>query len=374
LSRNVANIIEMYSRQVIVKEVGVKGLIKLLKSRVAIIGCGATGSTAAELLVRAGIGFVRIIDRDFVEVSNIPRTHILTERDAVDVLPKAVACARGLREISSLVKVEHVVADVNSSNVENLIKDVDLIVDGSDNFSVRYLINDAAVKYRKPWVFIGVERWYGSVMLIIPGKTPCLRCVMPRPPPEVGDVCNILGVINTVVSMTVSAAVTEVLKYFLGLDAGGELIVIDGLRLSINKVRILRNPKCPTCVLGRFEFLDNRELRRARRICGSNAVQVYPLDDIELDTSALPNISLSNSEVLLSTPYVAKLKVKDYEVILFRDGRAIINGLSDEELAIKIYDDLVSRLKHYIMKPHNFKTLGKLVSRSSGGESNTFRD
>jgi len=306
---NIGKLIEMYSRQVIVKEIGVKGLVKFLKSRVAVFGCGATGSTAIELLARAGVGFIRAIDRDFVDISNIPRTHLLTERDAREAVPKAVACANNLKRVFSVTEIEPVVTDVNSSNIEELIQDVDLIIDGSDNFTIRYLINDAAVKHGKPWIFIGVERWYGDTMFIVPGKTACFRCLIPNPPPEVGDVCNILGVVNTTVNLIVSAAVTEALKYLLSIGEIGDLIIIDTLRLSIDKVKISRNPKCPTCGTGNFEFLATKEFFRAKRICGTNAVQVYPREKMMIDTEGFSQVNLKTGGVILATPYIARSRL-----------------------------------------------------------------
>lgn len=349
IRKGLGKLIEMYSRQVLIKEIGVKGLAKLRRSRVAIIGCGATGSTAAELLARAGVGFLRVIDRDFVDISNIPRTHLLTEDDAEKSMPKAIACTTNLKRISSLTKVEPAITDVNPNNIEELIADVDIVIDGLDNFTTRYLINDAAIKLRKPWVYIGVERWFGNVMLIIPGKTACLRCLIVEPPPEVGNVCEILGVVNTTVNMAVSIAVTEVLKYLLGLKTGGELIVIDSLRYTIDKIKMVRNPKCPACSLMNLEFLNQRNKQfKAKRICGTNAVQVYPDDKVEVNTEKLTDIKISSGSVLLATPYIAKIKVNNYEVVLFRDGRAIINELIDEKLAMEIYKKIMDEISEYV--------------------------
>lgn len=271
-----AELIDRFSRQVLVKEIGIRGLKRLLGSRVVIVGCGATGSLAAELLARAGVGFIRIVDRDFVELSNLQRTHLFTEEDARNAVPKAVACAERLRSVSSFVRVEPVVASIRPGNAEELVMDADVIFDGTDNYATRYVVNDVAVKLGKPWMFVGVERWYGNVMFVSPGKTPCLRCLVPEPPEERGDACDVLGVVNTAVSMTVSVAVSELIKYLLELEPSRELMIVDSFYNEVHKVEVRRNERCPACGMKRFDFLVAEEGGRARRVCGTQAVEVYP--------------------------------------------------------------------------------------------------
>jgi len=345
LKQKYADVIEMFSRQILVRDVGVKGLKRLLESRVVILGCGATGSTIAELLVRAGVGFIRIVDRDIVELSNLPRTHLFTNRDVEELRPKALACADHLREYLGINKIEPVISNIDSSNIERLIKDVDLIIDGSDNYELRYLINDAAIKHGKPWIYVGVEGWFGSVMFIKPYETACLRCIIPQPPPDVGDACDIIGVMNVTVSMTASVAASIALKYLMGVKIDPEYIFVDARDLSIHKFKIVRNPNCPACGFRRLEFL-NKDAEHVKRICGSNSVQIIPRERMVISLNKMISSKYINEEfkILRSSDYVAIIKHKDHDIIIFVDGRAIITGLSDEKTAENIYKRLIETL------------------------------
>ncbi len=339
--------IERFSRQIIVREIGVKGLVKLRNSRVAVIGCGATGSAEAELLARLGVGFIRVVDKDFVDLSNLPRVHLMYTEDARKAIPKAVACAERIKSIDPDIEVEPVVARVGPDNILDIVGDVDLIMDGTDNMEIRYLINDAAVKLGKPWIFVGAETWYGNVLLVEPGKGPCLRCFMPRPIVERHDVCDILGVVNTAVTMTASVAATLALQLLLGMEADHDhLYVVDALRLELDKVRIKRNEKCPTCGLQRFEFLEKRVEAVSARICGTNAVEVMPPHPMRLN---LPELAkhMDSARLVSVTEHTLKIAISDTaSLILFRDGRAIVDGITDEEEAWRIYKELVlSRVK-----------------------------
>lgn len=341
-----SELLEMFSRQYLLKEVGINGQLRLLKTKVAVIGCGATGSMTAELLVRAGVGYVRVVDRDFIELSNIPRSFLHTVNDAVNVKPKAVSCVEKLSGINPYVKADYVISEANPRNIEDLVSDVDIIIDGTDNMRTRYLINDVALKLGKPWVMQGVSTWYGQVMFIKPRETACLRCVLPVPPPEVGDACNVLGVMNITVSMTASVTAGEVIKHVLGLGSGGELIYIDALRAQVNRFSLSRNPSCPACSLNRLEFLAPSEFLKVKRICGTNSIQVYPSEPVDLKIQELKHLNKLPNEIKIQliTPYLLKALVGGYEIVLFNDGRAIVNGLTDEELAVKIYEDLVRNL------------------------------
>ncbi|MEM0296272.1 MAG: HesA/MoeB/ThiF family protein [Zestosphaera sp.] len=340
------DLLEMFSRQLIVREVGVNGQLRLLESRVAVIGCGATGTATVELLVRAGIGYVRIIDRDIVELSNISRSHLHTVEDAMEAKPKALSCAEKLMKINPYARIDYVVSEVNPRNIEDLVKDVDIIVDGTDNMMTRYLINDASLKLSKPWVMQGASTWYGQVILIRPRVTACLRCLMPEPPPEVGNACSILGTMNTTISLITSISANEVIKHILGLSSGGELIYVDALRNQVTKFRLVRNPSCPACSQNKLEFITSQEFIRVKRVCGSHAVQVYPEKPVNINTCNVQGLSTQSPcvKVVLTTPYLLKALVEDYEVVLFNDGRAIINGLTDGELAMRIYNELMKNL------------------------------
>jgi adenylyltransferase/sulfurtransferase len=241
---------ERYARQTIYPAIGLSGQSKLAQSRVCLIGCGALGTHIADTLARAGIGFLRIVDRDIPVLSNLQRQSLFDEQDVVDGIPKAVAAARRLNAVNSDIVIDARVLDVTSANIESLIADVDFVVDGSDNFEVRYLINDACVKLDKPWVYGGVIGSYGMSMTIQPGKTPCLRCIFPEAP-AAGDAptCDTAGVIGPAVTVVAGIQSAEALKLAVGdLDAlNHDLLAIDVWKLSIDQLA-LGAPRvgCPT--------------------------------------------------------------------------------------------------------------------------------
>ncbi len=208
---------ERYSRQILFREIGRAGQEKLLNSRVLLVGCGALGASHAEILARAGVGFLRIVDRDFVELTNLQRQTLYSETDARERLPKAIAARNRLAEINSEVETDAVVADVNHSNIENLVKDVDLVLDGTDNFQIRYLVNDACVKFGKPWIYGAAVSAYGTTMTIFPNETPCLRCIFEEMPAAgSAPTCDTAGVIQPIISSISAIQTTEALKILTG--------------------------------------------------------------------------------------------------------------------------------------------------------------
>ncbi|RLG81136.1 MAG: thiazole biosynthesis adenylyltransferase ThiF [Thermoprotei archaeon] len=339
-------IIERFSRQILVEGIGASGLKKIREARVAVIGCGATGTSQAELLARLGVGFIRLVDKDFVDISNLPRTHLYTYSDAKQALPKAVACASKLKEIDPAIEVDPVITRVTPSNIEELIRDVDVVVDGTDNLRTRFIINDAAIKLGKPWVFVGFASWYGNVLFINPGKGPCLRCVIPArmvEREERRDACEILGAVGTAIAFIASISSTLVLKHILGiLDDYSTFYIVNGKTLDIDKVRVKRNPECPSCVYKKYEFLrEDVAVEKATRICGSNAVEVMPPKKIRIDLYKYVE-GVDKAKVLSVNPYTAKIKISDMvSMVLFSDGRAIIDGTIDEEYAYRVYKSLV---------------------------------
>ncbi len=340
------SLLERYSRQIILKEVGVEGLKKLRKARVAIVGCGATGSVEAELLARAGIGYIKIIDRDYVDISNLPRTLLFSDDDAEKSLPKAIACANRLGEIVPDLEVKPVVSEVNPRNVLELVGDVDIILDGLDNMETRYLINEVSVKLGIPWIFVGAERWYGMTMTVIPGKTACFKCLLPTPPIGGEDACEVRGVINTATTITATIAVNECIKYLLGMRVGGELFAVDCLNMEVDKFMIKRRKDCPICVEKKFEYLGSGIEYRVRRICGSPAVMIYPVSDEVIDINALNGDELRKYvDVEYMTPFNARLRFGDNRIVVFADGRAIVEGVTDEKLALEIYKKVLNIVK-----------------------------
>lgn len=333
--------LERYSRQVLVREIGAEGLAMLRKSRVAIIGCGATGSTASEMLARIGVGHLKIVDRDFVDYSNLPSAHLYVEKDAATGMPKAVAAAKRISEINSEAEVEPIVEDVGPEIIEGIIGDVDVVIDATDNMETRHLINEAAVKHGKPWVYMGVEQWRGMVMRIVPGVTACLRCLLPHYRTR-ESVCETRGVVSPAVTLTASLAVTQAVKEILGIvEDRGVLIMVDAFTPRLEAVKVDRRDDCPVCVGGRFELLRARSAR-VQRICGTRAVQVRPVARYDLNLREIragPGLIVESA-----TDYAAKIRCGEYTIVLFRDGRAIVNGTEDADLAYELYEKIMKGL------------------------------
>src|SRR5688572_1410081 len=298
---------ERYSRQILFPEIGKAGQEKLLNSRVLILGCGALGASHAEMLARAGIGKLRIVDRDFVEFTNLQRQTLFKESDAAERLPKAAAAKTRIAEINSEIEVEAVIKDVNNSNVESLIDGCDLILDGTDNFQVRYLLNDACVKHSKTWIYGAAVSSYGTTMTVIPGETPCLRCIFEEMP-DAGSspTCDTAGVIMPIISSISSVQVSEAIKLLVGKRAElhGSLMQIDVWANDWRKIKLAgRNPDCKTCARREFEFLDAEAVEFSAVLCGRNAVQIAPptpvrLDLVELSKKLAPIAKVKQNEYL----------------------------------------------------------------------------
>ena len=335
-----------YQRQMIFSELGEEGQRKLIASRVAIIGCGATGSALAMLLARAGVGFLRLIDRDFVEMNNLHRQMLFSEEDAAQGQPKAVAAARHLRAANSDIDIEPVVADFNPGNAISLTQDVHLILDGTDNFETRYLINDVALKLGLPWVYTGVVASYGMSATLIPegaaekvGReaTPCLQCILGPEPPGGGPTCDTAGVIGPIVTLMASISAAEAMKLLSGKgEINRGMIMMDLWDNTFEQFGIAgRNPDCPACGRGEYRFLNAEAGTRSVTLCGRNAVQItnpgvhLSLPDIAERLQALGRVTLND--------YLLRAHIDDYELTLFPDGRAIIKGVEDPDLARSLY-------------------------------------
>jgi adenylyltransferase/sulfurtransferase len=322
--------------------IGQEGQRKLLGSRVAVIGCGALGAVQVEALARAGVGFLRLADRDFVEESNLQRQIMFEEPDAVERLPKAIACERRIRRINSDIAIEAIVTDVNHTNIEEIIKDVDLVLDGTDNFETRYLINDACIKHEKPWIYGAAVGAYGLTMTIIPHQTPCLRCVLEKlPPPGSSPTCDTVGVILPIVFMIASIQVTEAIKILTGqIDRlHGTITHIDIWEGTFNQIQLenlLEKSDCLTCKQGQFEFLDAKMRHLASGLCGRNAVYISQTKHVAIDLPALAERLKSVGPVKL-TKFLLSLKINDHEINLFADGHCIIKGTTDVNLARHLY-------------------------------------
>lgn len=331
---------QRYSRQILFPGIGREGQERLRSATVLLVGCGALGSAQAEALSRAGVGTLRIADRDFVEASNLQRQTMFTEADARDRLPKAVACANRIAEINSDVKVEAEVTDVNASNIESLIAGCDLVLDGTDNFGTRYLLNDACVKNNLPWIYGAAVSANGVTMTVIPHQTPCLRCIFEEAPPAgSAPTCDTAGVIMPIISLVVSWQITEAMKLLTGQvdQLHRSLMQFDLWRNDVRRINLSSpNPDCPTCGLAQYDTLaaDNAEF--AAILCGRDAVQVSPARAGTLDLNALAE-RLRPLGNIKANDYLVRFDTDNHELTIFRDGRAIIRGVDDVTQARSLY-------------------------------------
>ncbi len=331
---------DRYSRQILFDGIGREGQSRLLESRVLIVGCGALGSSQVEALTRAGIGKLRVVDRDFVESSNLQRQTMFTESDASERLPKAIACANHIREINSSVEVEAEIADVNHSNIERLIRDCDLVLDGTDNFATRYLINDACVKHDINWIYGAAVGSYGVTMTIQPNHTPCLRCVFPEAPPAASaPTCDTAGVIMPIISIVAAVQVSEALKLLTGKTESlhNSLMQFDVWRNEWRRISIgERAQDCATCGLRRFDTLQADSRDFAAVLCGRHAVQVSPSRPAQVDLIALSQ-KLKLAGEVKGNDYLLRFRTGEYELTVFQDARSIIRGTDDIATARSLY-------------------------------------
>ncbi len=326
---------ERYSRQILFPSVGETGQLRLLDARVTIVGCGALGSFQAGALARAGVGFLRIVDRDYVELSNLQRQWLFDQCDVEQALPKSVAAARKLAAINSDIRVEPVVADLTPSNVDELLGESGLILDGTDNFETRYLINDYAVSRGLPWIYGAAVGSYGISMAVIPGKTACLRCIYPDPPAGAQATCETAGVLGTITSLIASLQVSEAIKILCSGETSRKLTTVDVWTGEIRQISDRGTlPKCPACGLREFPYL-NGEHRAPVSLCGRNAVQIHertrPLDLRDLAERLMPLGPVRANEFAL------RFEAGPYLLTVFPDGRAIVKGTTDVGIARSLY-------------------------------------
>ena len=328
---------QRYSRQVLFAGIGPEGQQRVTEGRVAIVGCGAIGSVLASLLARAGVGRLHIIDRDYVEPSNLQRQCLFDEADAADSLPKAIAAAKKIAAFNSQIVVEPEVTDLVPENIETLLSGVQVVLDGTDNFETRYLLNDFAVKNSLPWVYTAAVGSYGVTLNVLPGKTACLACVFPDSPRGAVETCETAGILNSAVNLVASIAATEALKVLVGAE--------DRLRRSLLSFDLWSNqhaeveagaprPECRACGKRDFTHLAG-EARPHITLCGRNSVQIHerqrPLDFVEMRARLEPHGTVRHNN------FVLKFLRDPYEMTLFPDGRAIIKGTSDTAVARSLY-------------------------------------
>ncbi len=334
--------LERYSRQMRFFGIGEAGQRKLLDAHVTLCGCGALGTVIANALVRGGVGHVRIVDRDFIETHNLQRQVLFDEHDVAENLPKAEAAARKLSAINSSVYIEPVVTDIDRTNIEELVKDADVILDGTDNFEIRYLINDVAVKLNKPWVYGGSIGSHGQTMTVLPQETPCLRCVFEAAPaPGEAGTCETAGVLSPIVNIIASFQVTEAFKILTCQRdrINRELIYVDVWENMTRRIKIaplLGKVDCPCCRHRNFEWLDGHQGSQTTSLCGRNAVQVAHRHGGKLNFEELAR-HLETLGAVSFNRFLLRFTTDGHEFTIFPDGRAIIKGTSDVDRARTLY-------------------------------------
>ena len=331
------NMDDRYSRQVLFPGIGRKGQSQLAGARVAIVGCGATGSALASLLARSGVGTIRIIDRDYVEASNLQRQSLFDESDASQSLPKAIAAARKISAFNSNIVVEPQVADLVPGNIGALLDGMQLILDGTDNFETRYLLNDFAVENTLPWIYTAAVGSYGVTLNILPGKTACLACIFPEPPRGALETCETAGILNSAVYLAASIAATEAIKMLVGAHDRVRRTLVSYDVWSNERAEIRTDkprPGCNTCDARNFVHLEGGQ-RPHITLCGRNSVQIHerhrPIDFLEVSRRLKPHGVVKHNDFIL------KFWPDPYEMTLFPDGRAIIKGTTDTSVARSLY-------------------------------------
>jgi len=330
--------IEKYSRQVLFAPIGEEGQRRLLASSAVLVGCGALGSASANLLVRAGVGRLRIVDRDFVEPSNLQRQLLFDEADARDSLPKAIAAERKLLAINSAIRVEGVVADLTPRNAANLLSGFDLLLDGTDNFETRHLLNDFSVSHGVPWIYAAVVASYGLTLAVVPTMTACLACLLEsRTVQDLEPTCDTVGVLNQAVGVIASLQSAEALKILSGrADAlHGRLLTFDVWTGRSQSVAVVRNPQCPVCAQRIFAHLEGSAQPHVT-MCGRDSVQIHE-HARQLDLAGLGRRLAPAVSAVQHNDFLVRFAVPPYEVTVFADGRAIVKGTRDAAVARSLY-------------------------------------
>jgi len=333
--------IEKYSRQILFAAIGEEGQQRLLQSSAVLVGCGALGTVAANLLVRAGIGRLRIIDRDFVELSNLQRQMLFEESDARESLPKAVVAQRRLAAINSDAAVEPVVADLNPENARELLSGFPLILDGTDNFETRLLINDAAIALGVPWIYAAAVASYGLTFTILPGKTACLACLLESDGKFAGlgleETCDTAGILNSAAGVIASIEAAEATKLLAGKSEAlnGRLVSCDVWTGRFQSIRVARNPQCRACARRDFTYLEG-DAQPHVTMCGRDSVQIHERSR-RLDLGELGRRIEKTVTDVRRNDFLLRFRVSPYQLTVFPDGRAVIKGTRDPAVARSLY-------------------------------------
>lgn len=331
-----------YDRQARFAPLGEEGQRRLSSARALVCGCGALGSVIAETLVRAGVGFVRIVDRDFVELNNLQRQVLYDEQDVADNLPKAIAAVNKLRRINSEIEIEPVVADVTNRNITHLAGDVDAIVDGTDNFGTRFLLNDFAVKHNKPWIYGGCIGAEGQTMTILPGETACLACLMSEaPPPGTTPTCDTAGIIAPIVNVVASIESAEAIKILSGnRDSVSRRLTIidlwDNQFRHVDLTKLKDSGDCRVCGHHEFAWLSGERGDSSAVLCGRNAVQLSAPPGASISLEGLAS-RLAGVGQIQQNAFLLRLHVDSYVLTVFPDGRTIVGGTNDVATARSVH-------------------------------------
>lgn len=334
--------IDRYIKQALF--LGKDGQEKLQLASVLVIGAGALGSSIAEMLVRAGIGELTIVDRDYVEWSNLQRQQLYTEEDAKNKLPKAIAAKNRLLKLNSSIKINSFITDINARNIEEHIKTQTILIDATDNFETRMIVNDAAIKFGIPFIFGACVASYGITFPIIPGKTPCLNCLLEHIP-AIHDTCDTVGVISPIVQIITAFQVTSALKLITGTEVLPLLQSYDVWKNEKADINIekLKHKNCPTCGdLPIFPYLQSDTEMKTDILCGRDAIQLRNMSPLSLSLEELSKRLVNNVNDLIVNPYLLSCTLENYRIILFKDGRAIIHGTNQPSQAKSIYQKIVS--------------------------------
>ncbi len=323
---------------------GNDGQEKIQHASVLVIGAGALGSSIAEMLVRAGIGELTIVDRDYVEWSNLQRQQLYSEEDAKNKLPKAIAAKNRLLELNSSININSFITDINAKNIDEFVKEKTILIDATDNFETRMIVNDAAIKFGVPFIFGACVASYGITFPIIPGKTPCLNCVLEHIP-SLQDTCDTVGVISPIVQIITAFQVTSALKLITGTEVIPLLQSYDVWKNEKADINIekLKHKNCPTCGdLPIFPYLQSDPEMKTDILCGRDAIQLRNMSSLSLSLEELSKRLINDVNDLIVNPYLLSCSFEDYRIVLFKDGRAIIHGTNQPSQAKSIYKKIVN--------------------------------
>ncbi|MHB8411254.1 MAG: ThiF family adenylyltransferase [Candidatus Acidiferrales bacterium] len=336
---------EKYSRQILFAAIGEEGQERLLNSSAVLVGCGALGTVSANLLVRGGIGRLGIIDRDFVETSNLQRQTLFEESDARDSMPKAVAAERRLRAVNSDVAIESIVADLNPENARDLLSGFQLILDGTDNFETRLLINDASIALEVPWIYAAAVASYGITLTVFPGETACLACLFESGGKSNGsssgfgfqDTCDTAGILNSAASVIASIQAAEATKLLAGKSEAlnGRLVSCDVWTGRFQSIRVAKNPQCRACVRRELAYLNGGAQPHVT-MCGRDSVQIHERSR-RLDLAELGQRIAKTVTEVRRNDFLLRFRVSPYDLTVFSDGRAVIKGTHDPAVARSLY-------------------------------------